>query len=117
MNELFLAAILIGNMQITSYRSVKEQTDDTPFITSTGDHVHSEGVALSRDLLSRWGGPISYGDVVYIEGYGTKVVNDCMNARHTNAVDMWVSSYAEEKEVGVRRGKVWIIKTHQERKK
>ncbi len=110
MNELLFIAILVGNMSITSYRSVPEQTDSTPFITATGEHVHSKGVALSRDLLWRWGGPIKYGDIVYIEGYGFEVVNDTMHFRHKKHADIWVATYQEEKEIGWTSGKVWLIK-------
>ncbi len=55
-------------------------------------------------------GRVHYGDVLYIEGYGPKVVNDCMNSRMRNAVDMWVATREEEKRVGVRKLKVWVIK-------
>ncbi len=108
--NLVLSAILIGSLTATSYRSVPNQTDDSPFVTSTGERVHKHGVAVSRDLLERWGGPIKYGDWVYIEGYGFKVVNDCMNERHKNRIDIWVASYEEEKAVGVRKAKVWLVK-------
>ena len=76
--QVILIATLIGNMAITSYRSVEGQTDSSPFITATGEYVSPHGVALSRDLLKRWGGLVEYGDYIYIEGYGIKVVNDCM---------------------------------------
>lgn len=111
MNELVLIAILLGNMAVTSYRSIPSQTDNTPFITATGEHVHSNGVALSRDLLERWGGPVKYGDTVFIEGFGMKVVNDCMNRKHKQHVDIWVKTYREEKAIGWQKRKVWMIKT------
>lgn len=110
MNELALIGILLGSLQVTSYRSVPNQTDNTPFITATGEHVHSNGVALSRDLLERWGGPVKYGDTVYIDGFGFKVVNDCMNKRHKKHLDIWVKTYQEEKQIGWQRKKVWLIK-------
>ena len=113
MKELIFIVTLLGNMTITSYRSVEEQTDDTPYITSTGEYVHSAGVALSRNLLKRWDGSVEYGDLVYIEGYGFKIVNDCMDARHRNAVDIWVATHEEEKAIGVRRGKVWLVRARE----
>ena len=111
MKELVLVASLLGNMSITSYRSVPEQTDSTPFITASGSHVSPYGVALSRELLDRWGGQVKYGDTVYIEGFGLKVVNDTMHPRHKNHVDIWVPTYKAEKERGWKKGKVWLIKT------
>ena len=108
--RLILTAVLLGSLQVTSYRSVPSQTDDSPYITSIGEHVHPHGVAVSRDLLKRWGGPLDYGDVIYIQGFGFKVVNDCMGEGHTKAVDIWVATYKEEKKVGVKHGLVWLVK-------
>lgn len=108
--NLILIPILIGNMMITSYRSVPNQTDSSPFTTSIGERVHPHGIAVSRNLLKRWGGPLDYGDTVYIEGYGVKIVNDCMHERHKNHVDIWVSTAAEEKAIGVKKGNIWLIK-------
>lgn len=107
--NLILATVLIGQMTITSYRSVPSQTDSSPYYTSIGERVSPHGVAVSRDLLKRWGGPLDYGDLIYVEGIGFKVVNDCMAARHKNSVDIWVESYPEEKAIGVRKGCIWII--------
>lgn len=113
--KLVLTAILIGNLTATSYQSKKEQTDDSPNYTSIGERTHKRGCAVSRDLLKRWGGPLEYGDLVYIEDVGFKFVNDTMNKRHRNAVDVWVESQNEEKKFfrKFRNGKlkVWVIKT------
>lgn len=110
--KLILIWTLLGNMTVTSYRSVPEQTDSTPFITATGEHVTPHGAALSRDLLERWGGPVSYGDYIYIEGIGIKVVNDTMHPRHKNHVDIWVATYEEEKAIGWQKNKkIYLIKS------
>lgn len=97
MNTLLFVTIFIGNLTVTSYRSVPAQTDDSPFHTSTGEHVCKHGVAVSQDLLKKNGGNLEYGDYVYIEGIGIKVVNDAMNKRWTNRMDVYVSSLDEEK--------------------
>lgn len=96
-------------MSLTSYRSVPNQTDSSPYITSVGERVNPGGVAVSRDLLTRWGGPINYGDYLYIEGVGIKRVNDCMHERHKRSIDVWVGSFNEEKAFGVQKGKVWLV--------
>lgn len=108
--KLILIPILIGNMVLTSYRSVPNQTDSSPYTTSIGERVHPHGVAVSRNLLRRWGGPLDYGDTIYIEGYGIKVVNDCMHERYKNHVDIWVATYKEEKAFGTRKGRIWLVK-------
>lgn len=112
--KLLLIATFLGNFYGTSYRSVPNQTDSSPNFTSTGEHVCSHGIAVSQDLLENNGGPIEYGDVVYIEGLGFKVVNDTMNKRHKNSFDVWVATYKEEKAFDQRYGrkkfKMWVIK-------
>ena len=49
-------------------------------------------VALSRDLISRWGGLFEYGDYIVIEGTdkwdGIYQVRDTMNPKWTNRVDI-----------------------------
>jgi 3D (Asp-Asp-Asp) domain-containing protein len=108
--KLLIVPLLLGNLILTSYRSIPAQTDSTPFITADGSHVTPYGCALSRDLLVRWGGPVDYGDIVYVEGFGFRVVNDCMNARHKNRIDLWVRSYETERAIGVQKKKVWLIR-------
>lgn len=107
--NLVLTTVLLGSMALTSYRSVPNQTDSSPYITSIGERTNPSGVAVSRDLLTRWGGPLNYGDYLYIEGVGIKRVNDCMHERHVKSIDVWVNTYKEEKDFGVRKGRVWLI--------
>ncbi len=92
---MLIETLVLGQLMVTAYRSVPEQTDDSPFITSIGHHTHPFGCAVSQDLLAS--GDVKYGDYLYIEGVGSCVVNDTTNERHAKLVDKWVSSYAEEK--------------------
>ena len=115
MKELLLNIIFIGQLTITAYRSVPEQTKGKGhtkaecLYTSIGERVNIHGCAISRDLLSS--GQIHYGDLIYIEGIGFKFVNDCMNQRHTNSLDIWVRFKNEEHKIwiGQRKRKVWVI--------
>lgn len=133
--NLIMVAVLIGNLTVTSYRSVPQQTDSTPFHTSTGAHVEPGGAAVSRDLLcgacrklhKRCAHPeyqkkIHYGDWLFVEGYGFRFVNDCMSDTSsirvkgkikrriiTNQIDIWVSSYKEERTVDVKKLNVYKI--------
>ncbi len=104
-----LTLILIGNFVVTSYRSVRSQTDSSPFFTSIGERVSPDGVAISQDLLcssckklhKRCSNPTSsklhYGDWVYIELVGLKRINDVMNVRYKNRMDIWVATLDDEK--------------------
>jgi 3D (Asp-Asp-Asp) domain-containing protein len=104
--------ILLGILTCTSYRPVPEQTK--PECTSrehcrtaNDDNVSELGVAISQDFLDS--GIIHYGDCVYIDGFGYRLVNDCMHRRHKKRVDVFVYTYAEEKKFGVRHLKVWLV--------
>lgn len=108
--NLIMAAILIGSLQVTAYRSVPQQTDSSPFTTSIGERVTIRGCAVSQDLLSKNGGPFNYGDLLYIEGVGFRFVNDTMNVRNKKHIDLWVPTYQEEKKIGVSTKKVWLVK-------
>ena len=101
-----LAVALVG-LTLTSYQPIAKQTDSSPTWTSIGDRTTKFGVAVSQDMLAD--GRVKYGDVLYIEGVGYRVVNDCMNKRHTNRIDVLVFTYAEEKRIGTRKVGVWRI--------
>ena len=83
---------------VTMYNPTKGQCDSTPNITADGTRINPKWassyryIALSRDLLSRWGGPFNYGDYVIIEGTGKDdgvyQVRDTMNTRFTKRVDI-----------------------------
>lgn len=115
--KLILIALFLGKMDITAYRSVPNQTDNSPYITSIGDRTCKDGVAVSQDLLKS--GKIKYGDWLYIEGVGLKRVNDTMHVRFKNHIDVWVRTYDEEKKFHSkfkgRNVKVWIINFMEEK--
>jgi 3D (Asp-Asp-Asp) domain-containing protein len=96
----------LGKLTVTIYHAVPAQTDSSPMITAsnkdlTGLDLEAEHIcALSRDLLERWGGPIGYGDQVYInipdpELRGWWTVEDTMAARWTNHIDLLVPTSRE----------------------
>ena len=86
------------NVTVTMYHPTKRQTDSTPNITADGTKINIwkaskyRYVAVSRDLLSRWGGPLNYGDWIVIEGAGKNSgvyqVRDTMNPKWTKRVDV-----------------------------
>ena len=86
------------NVTVTTYNPTRQQCDSTPHITADGTHFKTwkassyRYVALSRDLLSRWGGPFEYGDYVIIEGTdgwdGVYQVRDTMNPKWVKRVDI-----------------------------
>ncbi len=85
-------------VDVTMYQPVYPQTDMTPNITADGTKIRISKasdykfVALSRNLLKRWGGPFDYGDFILLKGAGKKdgvyQVRDTMNPKWVNVVDI-----------------------------
>lgn len=88
----------------TGYSSSVYETDATPFTTAANTTTREGILALSRDLLTRYtpGAPFSFGDEVHISGLGDFLVEDTMNARWTNRVDVWFPTRTEAIRFGVR---------------
>ena len=90
-------------VDVTMYQPVYPQTDKTPDITADGTRIRISKaseykfVALSRNLLSRWGGPFNYGDFILIRGTkdkdGVYQVRDTMNPKWVNVVDILESKH------------------------
>ena len=124
--KLILISFLLGNYQVTSYRSVPNQTDVSPYHTSTGERVHDSGTTISQDILCgacrklhkrcqhpEYTKKLHYGDMLYIKEIGFKVINDCMGKVKTyriktnvgykklfkkqlNSIDIWVPFKEDE---------------------
>ena len=92
-------------VDVTMYQPVYPQTDMTPNITADGTRIRISKasqykyVALSRNLLKRWGGPFDYGDFILLKGAGNKdgvyQVRDTMNPKWVNVVDILESTHVE----------------------
>jgi 3D (Asp-Asp-Asp) domain-containing protein len=77
------------------------QTDSQPLITADGSQIDREKVkthrwiAVSRNLLKRWGGKLQYGDTLQVAGIsaeldGIYIIRDTMNRRLKNTIDILV---------------------------
>ena len=86
------------NVTVTMYHPVSQQTDSTPNILADGTririHKASEYryIAVSRNLLKRYGGWLNYGDFILLKGTdgkdGMYQVRDTMNPRFVNRIDI-----------------------------
>lgn len=90
--DKFLKTVTQGKKIIlTAYTPEPEQTDDTPYITATGDSVKIGGLALSRELIKQYNinAELSYGDSVLVLVAMEFEVNDTMNKRYTSRGDVF----------------------------
>ena len=83
---------------VTMYEPVSYQTDSTPNILADGTRIRVQKaseyrfIAVSRNLLTRHGGWLDYGDFVLLKGTnhkdGVYQVRDTMNKRFVNRIDI-----------------------------
>ena len=92
-----MPSVIFEQVKATMYHPVEEQCDNTPLITADGSRIDPYNVsswnwiAVSQHMLKRNGGPLDYGDTVYIFGTkhkdGAYIIKDCMHRRKTNQID------------------------------
>jgi len=83
---------------VTMYQPVRRQTDSTPNILADGTRIRTQDasnykfIAVSRNLLTRYGGWLDYGDFIFLKGTTSKdgvyQVRDTMNKRWVNRIDI-----------------------------
>lgn len=91
-------------VQVSGYNSEVAQTDDNPFITASGTHVRDGVVATNM---------FPFGTAIKIPSlYGNKifVVEDRMNSRYQNNVDIWFADKTEALKLGRRTIQIEVIK-------
>ena len=80
----------------TAYNSVPWQTDDTPFITASGSHVRHGVIAANfLPIGTHITIPEIYGDQVF-------VVEDRMNPRYHERIDIWMESIPDARAFGLK---------------
>lgn len=88
---------------VTAYTSTPEETDDTPFITASNTLVR-DGVIAANFL--------PFGTKVIIPSlFGDKifVVEDRMNPKKKNFIDIWMPSKYDAIQFGIRRAEIAIL--------
>lgn len=96
------AASYTKTMQISAYTSRVEECDSTPFITASNTTVRFGEVASNQfPFGTRIKIPALFGDQVF-------VVEDRMNTRYTNNIDVWMSDLSAAKQFGRQTATVEI---------
>lgn len=96
--------VSVRYMQVSAYTSRVQETDSTPFITASNTRVR-DGVVASNQLPigTRLKMPELYGDKVFI-------VEDRMNTRYKNNVDIWMDDLSAARKFGRKTVKIVIFK-------
>jgi 3D (Asp-Asp-Asp) domain-containing protein len=90
-------------MRITAYSSDPAETSDHPFITASGEHVR-DGIVASNALPfgTRVQIPKLFGDKIFI-------VEDRMNQRFQNTIDIWMQTKLAAIDFGVAHVPVIVL--------
>lgn len=91
-------------IQLSGYSSEVAQCDDSPFITASGTHVRDGVVATNM---------FPFGTIIKIPSlYGNKIfiVEDRMNTRYQNNVDIWFAEKADALKLGRRTVQIEVIR-------
>ncbi len=90
-------------LHITAYSSTPDQTDDTPFITAAGTHVRDGIVATNAlPMYTRVKIPELFGEKVF-------VVEDRMNRRFQDRMDIWMPDRASAQKFGINTAEVVVL--------
>jgi 3D (Asp-Asp-Asp) domain-containing protein len=97
-------APVVKYMQVSAYTSRVEECDSTPFITASQTHVRDGVVATNQfPFGTRIKMPELYGDKVFI-------VEDRMNTRYTNNVDIWMDDLTAARHFGRKTVKIEVYR-------
>lgn len=94
-------------LRATAYTARVQETNEDPYNTAImRKPVPGWTVAVSKDL-KRW-----LGKRVYIEGIGVRKVNDLMNSRFTNHIDILKGNVSDARKFGVKHLDVYLIEPY-----
>ncbi|MFH0856461.1 MAG: 3D domain-containing protein [bacterium] len=89
----------------TAYSSTVDQCDDDPFIAASGKRVHDGMVAANfLKFNTKIRIPELFGDKIF-------VVEDRMNPRFQNRIDIWMGTREEAIQYGFRKVRIEILET------
>ena len=95
---------------VSAYSSTPAQTDSSPFITANGERVYWGGIAAN--IIDANGRNIPFGTKIMIPKlFGDQIftVNDRMNRRYQNNLDIWFSETSDARQFGRKTVDIVIV--------
>lgn len=100
--------IELKGITITSYNNEESQTDSTPHIMASNRMVYEGAVAISRDLKEKH--KLKWGDFVLLDSDRLYVIEDLMNERYKNQVDIFSFDKKLSKKINFKNQEIKIYK-------
>lgn len=96
----------VRTVTVTAYNPSTDQCDDDPLIAASMRKVRSGTIAVSRDLFDQgW----VFGRKVRIEGLGIFEINDLMNKRYTQRIDIFMWDESQARQFGKKNIKAALL--------
>lgn len=96
----------VRTVTVTAYNPTTSQCDEDPLIAASMRKVRSGTIAVSRDLFDQgW----VFGRKVRIEGLGIFEINDLMNKRFTQRIDIFMWDEDQARQFGKKNVKVALL--------
>ncbi|MBG0791515.1 MAG: 3D domain-containing protein [Desulfovibrionaceae bacterium] len=96
----------VRTVTVTAYNPTTDQCDSDPLIAASMRKVRSGTIAVSRDLFDQgW----VFGRKVRIEGYGIFEINDLMNKRFTQRIDIFMWDETQAKQFGAKNVRAALL--------
>ena len=96
----------VRTVTVTAYNPTTDQCDADPLIAASMRKVRSGTIAVSRDLFNQgW----VFGRKVRIEGYGIFEINDLMNKRFTQRIDIFMWDENQARQFGKKNIKAALL--------
>ena len=96
----------VRNVTVTAYNPTTDQCDADPLIAASMRKVRLGTIAVSRDLFDQgW----VFGRKVRIEGIGIFEINDLMNKRFTQRIDIFMWDEGQARQFGKKNIKAALL--------
>lgn len=96
----------VRTVTVTAYNPTTDQCDSDPLIAASMRKVRSGTIAVSRDLFDQgW----VFGRKVRIEGIGIFEINDLMNKRFTQRIDIFMWDETQARQFGKKNIKAALL--------
>jgi len=101
-----MSAPPVRNVTVTAYNPTTSQCDEDPLIAASMRKVRSGTIAVSRDLFNQgW----VFGRKVRIEGLGIFEINDLMNKRFSQRIDIFMWDEGQARQFGKKTIKAALL--------
>jgi len=104
MGKLIIALLILATAGTVQAQTIRVTATAYCFSrnnhTASGEHPTEKTIGISRDIKRKY--KIKWGQRVWINGVGYRIVNDLMAAKWVNRIDIWLPTIRQCRKFGRR---------------